>query len=547
MSASRERKERASRPAAQPVKKEKKKVSEGLILAISVILVLVAVFGTVLTIRYCQSNQTVMTIGDKELKVKEFNYFFNQTANNFGNYASYVGIDTSKPIDQQNVGSENTAMMSMLGMDIDCLEAYKQEDGSYDITWAGYFAELAKNTAAQTYAMYQAAQAEGYEASEEVATAINNEMANVSIYSQIYGMSADDFIAAQYGRGCNEENYKEHLTVSYTASEFASKYEYSAAEIDTKYDAEKADFDVAAYMLYTARAEDFEAEEETAEEGETTETTETTENTETTETEEKKVSEEAIAKAKEAAEKMVKEFNVDEEGVSVYADHTQATAKSYSTEEAAKWIFETAKAGDVKLFENKDTNTYYVIKVLGNDVNYQTVNALQIFIPKDAEEGTEEVDHTGHDHAPDEIPEAEQIAAMTAEEKLEAVKNGLAIKVTEEKFRELAEKYSDGTHAVDLEEASYSYISGNISGKALLWAMEEHEVGDYEVFETSSGTYVVYYNGLGETYRNLSVNSKLVSEWIEKLTKEAVEKANFDLEAAMNGSVGLTFTQQNQG
>jgi hypothetical protein len=34
---------------------------------------------------------------------------------------------------------------------------------------------------------------------------------------------------------------------------------------------------------------------------------------------------------------------------------------------------------------------------------------------------------------------------------------------------------------------------------------------------------------------------------IEKLTKEAVEKANFDLEAAMNGSVGLTFTQQNQG
>ena len=132
MSASRERKERANnKVVAQPVKKqETKKVSEGLILAISVVAILVAVFGTVLGIRFYQRNQVVMTVGDKEVTVREFNYFYNQTASNFGNYASYLGIDTTKSVDDQTVGSENVSMMSMLGMDIEVLAPYKQEDGT---------------------------------------------------------------------------------------------------------------------------------------------------------------------------------------------------------------------------------------------------------------------------------------------------------------------------------------------------------------------------------------------------------------------------------
>ena len=132
MSASRERKERANnKVVAQPAKKqETKKVSEGLILAISVIAILVAVFGTVLGIRFYQRNQVVMTVGDKDVTVREFNYFYNQTASNFGNYASYLGIDTTKSVDEQTVGSENVSMMSMLGMGIDVLAPYKQEEGT---------------------------------------------------------------------------------------------------------------------------------------------------------------------------------------------------------------------------------------------------------------------------------------------------------------------------------------------------------------------------------------------------------------------------------
>ncbi|MBR6826342.1 MAG: hypothetical protein IKM59_07335 [Oscillospiraceae bacterium] len=533
MSASRERKERANtKPVAQPVKQEKKKASEGLILAISVIAILVAVFGTIIGIRFYQRNQTVMTIGDKELTVKEFNYFFNQTASNFGNYASMFGIDTTKTIDTQNVGSENVGMMSLYGMDVDCLEPYKQEDGSYDITWAGYFAELAKENAAQTWAVYQAAMSDSnYKISEEVETAINNEIMNLEFYAQIYGMSTNDFIETQYGDGCNQENYENHLRVSYVASDYASNYTFSAGDIDSKYTAAPADFDVVSYLLYTAKASDYLSTEE-ADEEPTETTTET--GTETAETE---AQAEANAKAKEAAEAMEKEFDIEAEDVVVHADQLLTTAQTYTNEEIATWLFETAKPGDVKLFEDAENKTYYVAKLLSNDVNYQTVNAMQIFIQSD-----DQVDHTGHDHAEGEGHEDE----LTDIQKLDAVKNGLAADGSEESFRTLASEHSSTT-SVDLEDTSYSYIANSISMEALLWTMEEgRKAGDYETFITSTGTYVLYYRGVSETYRNLSVNAKLVSDWIEKLTDETVAACNFDMSAAMNGAVKLTLTPQQQ-
>ncbi len=530
MSASRERKERANKIVAQPVKQEKKKVSEGLILAISVILVLVAVFGTILCIRTTQMNQTVMTVGEKEVKVREFNYFFSQAANNFGSYASYLGIDTTSPIDKQTVNSESVSMMGLLGMDTEILDGYKQEDGSYDITWAGYFAEVAKESAAQTYALYQAAEDAGFKVSEEVSTSITNELLNVDLYAQIYGMSSDKFIEAQYGDGCNRENYEEYLTASYTATEYASNYVYSDAEIDAKYRSAVEDYDVATYMLYSANAEEFEETEETEE----TEATESTETTETTE--ETPVSEEAIAAAKAAAEAMVENFDETDSSVNLYADHVKSSVQTYINEEAATWIFETAQAGDVKYFEDTENNIYYAVKLITNDVNYQTFNSLMIYIADDAEDTETTEDHEGHDHE-----EGEESETLTAEEKLEAVKSGLASDASEENFRALASEYS-GETSVDLEDVSYGYINGNISSDALVWFMGDRKVGDYEIFEMSGAKVVLYYNGLSETYRKLSVNSALVNEMVEALSEEAVASCNFDMEAAMNGSVSLTFT-----
>ncbi len=523
MSASRERKERASvKAVAQPQKKEKKKINEGLILAVSVIVILVAVFGTLAGIRYYQRHQTVMTVGDKDITTTEFNYFFNQTASNYGNYASYIGIDTTRTIDVQTVGSENVSMMSMLGMDIDCLEPYKQEDGTYDITWAGYFALVARETAAQTWAVYQAAMADAnYTVSEEIETAISNEMTNVEFYGQIYGISADDFIEAQYGNGCNTKNYEQHVRISYIASDYASNYWFSDAEIDSKYESATADFDVVTFMAYTVSASEFLSTEEAEESTE----------------EDTAAQAEAKEQAKAAAEAMLESFDAENSAVTIYADYTLDNAKGYTTEEAGTWLFETANIGDIQMFEDADNDTYYVVKLLANDVNYKTSNLLQLYIAADEETETTE-DHEGHDH---EEGEEAETTTLSAAEKVEAALASLAQDGSEENFRNLVTEYSSNSSA-NLDDVAYSYLENYIDSAALLWVLEGRQTGDIQTFDTDNGTYILYFVGESETYRNLSVNSALVSKWAEDLTTTAIENCNFDLSAAMHGTVDLTLT-----
>lgn len=514
MSASRERKERAQKSAAQPAKKEKKKLSEGWILAISVVLIVVVVFGAVLGIRYYQRNQTVLTVGDKEVTVKEFNFFYNQTVNNFSGYASYIGIDTGVALDKQNVDSESVSMMSMLGMDTDALAAYAKDDGSYDVTWAEYFAEIAKENTVQTYVVYQAAVAAGHTMSEEMQQSIDSELLNLDLYAQIYDVDTDEYIESVFGDGCDEAGFREYLEVTYLASDYISVLTYSQAEIDARYAESTEDFDVVSYLLYTVTTPD---EEETTEET-TEETEETTEETE-------KVDPEADAKAMEAS------FDVTNEAVTAYTDQVFDSAKAYTTEEAATWMFETAKPGDVKMFANTETGTYYVVKVLSNE-NYATVNALQIYIADDEEETTEET-----------TEEATEEAELTALKTLEAITTSLSSDASEENFRALATEYSE-SDSVELTEASYAYISGSISKEAMMWTAEGRTAGDYEVFTVDGGTYIVYYLGEGGTYRDLSVNSMLVSEWLEEATEEAVAVCKYDADAAMNGNVGLVLSSE---
>ena len=233
---------------------------------------------------------------------------------------------------------------------------------------------------------------------------------------------------------------------------------------------------------------------------------------------------------------------MENSAVAIYADQTQETVKSYVNEEAATWMFETAQVGEIKLFEDADTDSYYVVKLLSNDVNYLCNDLMQIYIANDEEteevEETEE-DHTGHDHEEEETETTEEDTVLTAAEKLEAVKAGLEADGTEESFRTLASEHSSNT-SVDLEDTAYSYLNSYISSDAFLWVLEGRQAGDYETFETADGTYVLYFCGTSETYRNLSVNSALVSEWVEQLTATAVANCKFDLEAALNGSVALT-------
>lgn len=507
MSASRERKKRMEQ-GQQPVpaqEKKKKKLSEGAILAICVVLIVALVFGGMFAYRTVVRNQTVLTVGEHEVSVKEFNLFYNSTASGLQSYASILGITTGVALDEQYVTSNGLMYMSLLGLDSSYLSDYTaDDDGNFNATWAQVIAYNAMKSAVQTYAVYDEAIAAGYQLDEEGQKEIDNEIATIELYATIYGVSTDEYLADIYGTGCDEALYCSYLTAAHTAEHYLESVEYTDEEITARYNESPEDFDVVTYYSYTVKASDF---AETNEDGTTAD-----------------VTDENRTSAKEAAEAMEAAFAQDDERVSLRADQTKETAESVCGEDGAAWLFGTAKAGDVKMFQDEDT--YYVVKLVDAS-NYQSVNVIEIFIEADDED--------------DDDDDAEETEEKTAEEKVTAVTDALKKDSSEENFNTLLEEYSDATGDGVIENMTRSTMS-SVSADVLAWSMESRKAGDYRTFETSSGTIILYFTGYGDTYRDLTVSSTLLNEWFEKVTDAAEEICGYDEKAAMRGNVDLAFS-----
>lgn len=512
MSASRERKKRAqaiNEPVVQQSKKTKK-LSEGWVFAICIVLLVAVVFGSMFAYRAVQRNKTVLTAGGHDVSVKEFNYFYNSAVSSVSSYASYFGIDTSVGLADQNVPTSAATYLSLFGMNADALadvETIEGEDEDYyDMTWAQLFAETAKSNAAAVYSIVAEAEKVGYELDQEVLDEIEEEIDELKEYADSYGYSLNTYIELMFGTGCNVRGYRNYLIATHIASYYPGTLTYTEEELSARYDEEPEAFDKATYYKYTVTASSF---METTTDEETGETLDPTD--------------ENRAEAKQAAEAMADSFDTEDESVTITADTTRATLTSSVNEEAADWLFDEAEPGDVKLFASEDENTYYVLQLLDKQ-DYNTYNIMYMYVPADSTDDTED----------EEADETE----LTAEEKIAAIKESLAADGSSENFAALTEEYTDSSSEAteEISRSSLTYFSDD----ALLWgAFETRTAGDWEVFETSSGTYFVYYLGEGSSLRHNNVTTTLINEWYEEITDAAAEACEYDEAAAMTASVNL--------
>lgn len=501
MSASRERKKRqdSNVPASVPEKKTKKKLSEGWILAISILLIVALVFGGIFGFRAYQRSRTVLTVGSHEVKVPEFNFFYNSTVSSFTSYASYLGIDTSTTLDKQNITSNALTYLPIFGVDTSYLADYQaNEEGVYeDVTWAQVFASATKDTIVETYAIYNEAVAAGYTLDEEDLAEIDSEIEEIAGIATAQGEKPDELYARVFGDGCDEEGYRNYMIVVHTASHYPDSLSYTDAEITARYEQSPEDFDVVSFYLYTAKPSDY---AETNADGTTAEPTK----------------EDKMA-AKTDAEAMAKEFDLDDEKVTVCADYTKASVTSSYGEEAAAWIFDTASVNgeNVKLFEKDDV--YYVLKLAAKG-DYTSYNAIELSVAAD----------------PEELEEGE----TTAAEKVAAIEASLEADGSEENFRALVQEYVGEDSDGSIENLMRNSMAG-VSKELFNWGLEEHKAGDFASFETSSGTIFIYITGSGETHQAVSVSNKITNEWYENITEAARANCGYDEDAAMGGNVDL--------
>lgn len=498
MSASSSRKKRQEQ-AKLPVTekpKQKKKLSQGWIFGICICLVVALLIGGVLVYRAVKNNRTVLTVGDHDVSVKEFNYFYNSTANSIGSYASYLNIETGKPLDQQYVTENGAMYLGLFGISSDYLADKEAVDGTYDVTWAQMIASAAKDTAVSAYAIYNEAMAAGYEIDEHVQEEIEESMQTMQGYADTNGESLGHLIERVFGSGCSVSGYRDYLTVMNIAQHYPSSLRYDADKIAARFDESPEDYTVATYYLYSVSAASF---VEADEEGNKADPTD----------KEKK-------QAEDDAKAMEKNF--DDAKATIRTDNTRASVTSSVSEDAAAWLFDKAEAGDAKRFANADNDTYYVIKLMDKS-DYQTINGLELVIAAD----------------PEELSEGETPAA----EKVAAIKASLEADPSEANFRALMEEYGAEPH--DLENLTRANVA-SVSNDVLTWHMAEAAAGKWIAAESGGSTIFLYCTGLGDAYSTVAVTGALTTEWSQSLVDAAKAACGYDEAAAMSANVGLSFT-----
>ena len=482
--------------------------------ALLVIAVTVGVKQAITTGGFREKNTTALTVGEHELNSVEMNYFFMDAVNNFyssyGSYAAMFGLDVTKPLNEQFVD---------------------EEAGT---TWADDFMTSAKESAASTYALADAAKAAGFSLPEEDSANLDEQLSSLDLYATMYGYSnADAYLKAMYGNGASLKTYTEYCQLQALASAYYNHYAESLTYDDADLRAAEAEnfdayssYSYNSYYLSTSR---FLTGGTTDAEGNTTYSDE-----------EKAAS---VAAAEEAAKALTGkeitdaaaldaaiaalEINAETEAVSTFSEGVLYSSLSSAYKE---WVTDSSrKAGDVAYFPSTSGDTvsgYYVVMFQGStDNSFALKNVRHILV------APEHTHAEGEEHTDGETYSAEELAAAkaTAEEILAQWQSGEA---TEESFAALANEKSadgDGTTGGLYENVYPGQMVANFED----WTYDAaRKAGDTGIVESDYGYHVMYFVGDSQqTYRDYQIENELrnndLSTWYTELT-EAMSQTEGD-------------------
>ena len=483
MSASREKNKRKelNASAEAPATPAKKGMSKGLKWTIGIIclvlVIAIVTFFSMLTSGYFAGHTTAATVGSHKLSPAMVNYFYkeayNSMSSHYGDMMSYI-IDSNTPLNEQY---------------------YDEENG---ITWADNLIEQGLTSAARIYAIYDEAVANGETLSDDDQSSIDASVSNLSVYATYYGYSnVNGYLAAMYGTGCNEKNFREFLSIETLANNYSQKvYDtpvYTEDELAADYAADPNAYDTVDYRVFAVTDALFDEEDE-----------------EKLADLKKTAADELLAAAEEGDEAFIQAAydHASEDTKENYEDdsYTLRTDVGHSDSDLSNWLFESdRKTGDATCVET--SGTYYVAIFESRDTHdYALPNARHILIS--VSDTTDE--------------EAMVTAKETAEKLLAEYEAG---EHTEDAFAAIGDAaYADGTAA---ESARYEDITpGQMVEDFENWCFDaSRQVGDTGIVESTYGYHVMYFSGFGTNYRMKLVEDEqrgnVYTDWLTATTENA--------------------------
>ena len=506
MSASREKKNRQElaaqgyvdpkviREAEEKAAQKKSKIIYGIIAAVFVI---VAVASWVISSGVLERNAKAISIDGEEFTAAEMSYYYNAAYNNVANsqYGSYMGLNTSAPLDSQVVNE--TAKM-FLGLETE-----------EEMTWHEYFLDAAKDNMVQIGRLYDAAIDAGEDPNDaHVIEEIDATVELIGQYASQSGMSTKEYLRAVYGKNMTVDLFRQIVSKIHVASHFESEYvaslTYDEAAMEKYYSEHKSDFDVAAYeSLHFGGTPEVKEDAE----GNAIEATD----------EEKAAAKQAAADAAAAILARVNNGESLEEIAKEYPDasYTNTETGTNTGSDLANWVFDAARVdGDTTVISGDPTSTVVIFHSVGRQ-EYNTIDVRHILV---------QVNTTGLDTEAETYEADKQ--ALWDEAKAEAeqiLADWKAGEATEESFGEMAAELSDDGADHGLYENVYK---GQMVEAFEDWCFDSaRAVGDTGIVETPYGYHVMYFVGQNAPYWQTLVENAMVNEdyaaWIDGLTADA--------------------------
>ena len=515
MSASREKRRRQGQDgisakqqaAMEQAQKDKKFKLTAIVITVLVLaLIVFSVYTGWYLPNYAPKNEVALEVGDHDITAAEMNFYYMDYVYQFYNtnssFLNYL-LDTSKSLDEQY---------------------YDEEAG---LTWADYFFQEAAKNAATAYAIYDDAVAAGQGLTEEQQAAIDEdiELMKSTLSSNAQYRNFNSYLAQSYGKGCDEETYRQYMEVQTVVDAYSQAYQdsltYSAEDLQAAYDADPALYTSVSYRSFYISKSYCESEGYDA----------------ATATEEESAAEAAasFAAAGELANEMVAACAGDEADFAQWArdivpeaskatyepeDATLSIEVAYEnaatgTDEGKQWLFDEARqVGDIACFAASE-NGYYVYYFIGtHDNDYTTANVREIYIGV-----TADLDENG-DGTPETVSEDLWASAETQANDLMA--QWQAGDQSEDSFALLAT-----TNSADMNTAMNGGLMENVAHYELMdplhdWVYaEDRKAGDCEIVKLDmgfeDGYYLMYYVGEGANRRDAMITEDLASadysEW----------------------------------
>ena len=502
MSASREKKTRQVSDGVQTAGAQRRKHQEEeakahrssmLYGAVIAIVAVAAVFILIWNSGMIQRNATAATINGEKYTTAELQYYYNSTANNIMNqYYSTVGMP---PFDFRQSLKD---------------QMFNEEENK---TWHDYVMEQALENMTADRALFDKAQAEGFQLTEQTKQDKENLVKDLDSAWAAQGYSSrDQFIHANYGPYMTYEKFLELVDLRALAGDYAAAFaqelqakEYTDADIQGFYkeNADKLDSFTISQVIFQAKVDTVD---------------ENGEKIEMSEEEQKSALEEAKAVAKADAEEfkarlesgeeleaLVREFDAKIMNSNLHQVRTGASVNSAYID----WAYDSARQfGDVTLaeFDGGSTFNYYVAQFDNRFLDQtKTANVRHALIAAEAEEGK------------DPTQEQYDAAKVKAEELLAQWQAGPA---TEDSFAEMASKNSAdaGSAANGGLMTGVSKNSGYIPGFED-WCMDPaRKPGDTGLVQNTGsatkGWHIMYYVADGEpVWKQITLNGLMDKEF----------------------------------